>query len=327
MLYIFRPFIYPLFWAAVVAIMFYPAYLKLVKLLKREGLASILTVLTVLLTIFIPLILILILLFNESLKLYNAVTETGIFTEPEKVSTWLSQTFLAPYVEYIRNQWTEYAASFARTLSNFLFLGLKSLASNSFRFIFMSFIMFYTLFYFLKDGKRMLRRLMHLSPLGDTYENMLYEKFTSTARATLKSTLIVGGIQGTLGGLVFWITGVEGAFVWGVIMVALSLIPAIGPSIIWLPTGIIMLAIGNIWQGLTILLFGILVISTIDNFLRPKLVGRDTQMHPLIVLLSTLGGLVLFGISGFVIGPVIAALYLSVISIYDHYYSSQLQKN
>jgi len=191
----------------------------------------------------------------------------------------------------------------------------------------MLFIMFYTLFFFLRDGKKILEHLMHLSPLGNKYETMLYEKFTSTSRATLKGTFLVGCVQGTLGGLLFLAVGIPGALIWGLMMVALSIVPAVGCSIIWLPTGIIMLLMGNIWQGITILLFGTLVISNIDNLIRPPLVGKDIQMHPLLVLFSTLGGIFIFGISGFIIGPVIAALFTSVISIYDHYYRNELSNN
>jgi predicted PurR-regulated permease PerM len=187
--------------------------------------------------------------------------------------------------------------------------------------------MIYTLFFFLKDGKRMLTRLMHLCPLGDVYEEMLYQRFTSTARATLKGTIIIGTIQGTLGGILFAITGIEGALIWGILMILLSLIPGIGSAIIWLPAGIIMLGLGNIWQGVTILAVGMFVISLIDNILRPALVGKDTQMHPILILFSTLGGIAFFGISGFIIGPVITALFLAVVSIYEHYYKRELQDN
>ncbi|HYE59553.1 MAG TPA: AI-2E family transporter, partial [Candidatus Kapabacteria bacterium] len=201
------------------------------------------------------------------------------------------------------------------------------ITTDSVRFIFMLFLMLYTLYYFLKEGKVLLNRIMHLSPLGHENEEVLYERFTSTARATMKGTFIIGGIQGILGALLFFITGIKGAFVWGVIMTLLSIIPGIGSFIIWFPAGIIQLALGNLWQGLTILLFGTFVISLIDNLLRPPLVGKDIQMHPLIVLFSTLGGLALFGISGFIIGPIIAALFLSVLSIYDFYYKKELNRN
>ena len=158
---------------------------------------------------------------------------------------------------------------------------------------------------------------MHLSPLGDKYETLLYKKFTSTTKATLKGTLIIGGVQGFLGGITFWIAGIEGAFVWGIMMLIVSIIPAIGPFLIWFPATIILLAIGNIWQG---------IFYTVSWGDTPD-VGKDAGLHPLIVLFSTLGGLLVFGISGFIIGPVIAALFLSIITIYNEYYRKELKNN
>ena len=162
--------------------------------------------------------------------------------------------------------------------------------------------------------------------MGDAYEKMLYEKCRSTSVATLESAFIIGGVQGTIGGILFWITGVPGALVWGVVMMAFSILPALGSFMVWLPAGLIMLALGNVWQGVAILLVGIFIIATVDNLIRPPLLGKDTEMHPLIVLFSTLGGIFLFGVSGFIIGPIIAALFLAIISIYDHYYQSELSK-
>lgn len=325
-LYLIRPFIYPVFWAAVIAVMFFPLYTWILKYLKREKLSSALTLVIVLIIIFIPLTLLSALLVNESIDLYNKVTGSGIFQNPQNVSDWIEKTPLAPYVEQVRSEWTVYASKAAQWLSQFLFTSVRNIAVGSTRFLVMSFVMLYTLYYFLKDGLRMLKRMTHLSPLGDDYESMLYSRFTSTARATLKSTLIVGGIQGSLAGIFFWVAGVEGAFVWGVIMVIMAIIPAIGPALVLIPAGIIMLALGNVWQGI-LLLTGSIVVSFIDNLIRPPLVGRDTQMHPLIVFFATLGGLIIFGISGFVIGPIIAALYISVMSIYEHYYRNELQNN
>jgi len=325
-LYLIRPFFYPIFWAAVIAVMFFPIYSWILKHLKREKLSSAITLVLVLIVIFIPLTILSALLVNESISLYNKVSRSGIFQNPQGVSVWIEKTPFAPYVDQIRNEWTAYATKAAQWLSQFLFTNVRNVAVGSTRFLIMSFVMLYALYYFLKDGARMLKRLMHLSPLGDEYEKLLYFRFTSTARATLKSTLIVGGVQGTLAGILFWITGIEGAFVWGVIMVIMAIIPAIGPAIVLIPAGIIMLAFGNIWQGVA-LLIGAIIISFVDNLLRPPLVGKDTQMHPLVVFFATLGGLIIFGISGFVIGPIVAALYISIISIYEHYYKNELQNN
>ncbi len=327
LIYVIRPFIYPIFWAAVIAVIFYPVANKLTIRTKMPNLSSALTLLIVILVIIIPASILSMLVVNESINLYKSVSQENLAQTVTGIGDWLSSTPVAPYLKTIESNGMTHIDNAAKTISLFIFENVKNITQSSFRFFFMLFIMFYTLFFFLRDGKKILNRLMHLSPLGNKYENMLYERFTSTARATLKGIFLVGGIQGTLGGLLFFAVGIPGALIWGLIMVALSIIPAVGCSIIWLPTGIAMLLMGNIWQGLTILLFGGLVISTIDNLIRPSLVGKDIQMHPLLVLFSTLGGIFLFGISGFVIGPVIAALFTAVISIYDHYYRNELANN
>lgn len=324
MLYLFTPFFYPFFWAAVIAIMFYPHYEWLNNYLKMPTLNAGIMVGVVILTIFVPLTLVVALLANEAGKVYERVNVEALGPQVEEITQWLVHSPIGSILPSSPAEWSAKTAEWGGKASSSLLSYLKSFTQNSFAFIFNAFLMFYALFFFFKDGKAMLRRLMHLSPLGEKYEIMLYENFTSTARATLKSTLIVGAVQGSLGAILFLLTGVTGAFVWGVMMMVFCLIPAVGSFIVWLPIGLIMLALGNIWQGLTILIVGAVVISTIDNLIRPSLVGKDIQMHPLLVLFSTLGGIILFGISGFVIGPVIASLYLATLSIYDHYYKSEL---
>jgi predicted PurR-regulated permease PerM len=326
-LYLFAPFAYPIFWAAVVAIMFYPVHQRLVKFFKKESPAALVSVLLIFLIIFIPITTLSTVLVKQAHDLYVTVSNSNLIQNPEQVQNWLSTNELtAPLVNKIQTDWTGYAANAIQWISNFLLTSIKSITQNSLNFLLMTFIMFYSLYYFFKDGPRMLHKIMRLSPLGDEYEQLLYERFTSTTRATLKSTLIVGGIQGLMSGILFWVTGIEGAFIWGVIMTIIAIIPAIGTPIILIPAGIVMLLLGNFWQGL-VLLIGGGVISTLDNLIRPPLVGKDIQMHPLIVFFATLGGIVMFGISGFVIGPIIAALYISVMSIYEHYYKKELKNN
>lgn len=331
-LYIIGPFSYPIFWAAILAVTFRPMYLAIHRHLKNRSLSAGLTVMATVLIIFIPLFILATIVINESVILYNHVTEGGFFVKLEQGADQLRTLphigqYIGPQLETTLSNWQVYATDVAKDVSTYLAKNLGNIIQVPLYFLLMFAIMLYALFYFLKDGKRFLQRLMHLSPLGDEYETMLYDRFTSTARATLKGTFIVGAVQGTLGGLLFWAVGIEGAFVWGFIMTFLSVIPTGGAAIVWLPAGIIMLALGNIWQGVAILLIGTLVISLIDNLLRPPLVGRDTQMHPLLVLLSTLGGISIFGLSGFIIGPVIVALFLSVMAIYDHYYQRELNNN
>lgn len=324
-LYLFRPFFYPIFWAAIIAVMFHPWYMWLNKHMKMPGLSAFIGVILVLVALVLPLILIALLLVHQSIQLYSSTSPQLL--NPENVTKLLDLPLIAPYVETAKDWWANSGSEVTKNVGAFVLTHATRFTQFSFLFLAQTALMLYTLYYFFKDGPRMLKRLMHLSPLGDKYEKMLYERFRSTSSATLKSTLIIGGIQGILGGVLFWVTGVPGAFVWGVIMTILSIIPAVGSVLVWLPAGIVMLALGNVWQGVTILVFGGVVISVIDNVLRPPLIGKDTQMHPLVVLFSTLGGLALFGISGFVVGPIIAALFISVMSIYDYYYKNELSSN
>jgi predicted PurR-regulated permease PerM len=214
---------------------------------------------------------------------------------------------------------------------------LKGLTSNLFgfaqkaysgisSFILWIFILFFTLFYFLIDGKRALRYLIEMSPLKDKHDKLLIAKFTSISRATLKGTFVVGIIQSALGGIAFLIAGVPSPVIWTLVMLLFSVIPMVGTSIIWVPAGIILLVTGNIWQGVFVLAFGSLVIASIDNILRPKLVGKDTQMHPLLIFFATLGGIALFGLPGFVIGPIIISLFVALAEIYRSEFRDQLKE-
>jgi len=328
LLYLIRPFIYAIFWAAVVAILLQPINKFINRYIDIPAVSSLISVLLVIVIIFLPLFLLSVLLVQQSVQLYVSFSQgDSIITNVKGITSWLENSPLAPYIQDVSAQWTQYASSAAKTISLFVFENIKNITQNSVKFVFMLFIMLYTLYFFFKDGKKIAKYFSFISPIGDRYELMFYEKFRNTAIATLKTTLIIGGLQGTMGGLLFWATGVKGAFVWGVIMVTLSLIPALGSFVIWFPTAMIMLATGNVWQGIVILIVGTFLISTIDNLLRPVLVGKGTELHPLIVLFSTLGGIVLFGISGFIIGPIVASLFMAMMSIYAHYYQDELQNN
>jgi predicted PurR-regulated permease PerM len=203
---------------------------------------------------------------------------------------------------------------------------LRAVYQGVTHFVLWVFVMFFTLFYFLIDGKRLLKYLMMISPLRNEHDQLLIEKFTSISRATLKGTIVIGLIQGLLGGIVFWIAGIPSSAIWGLAMMFFSIIPMVGTTIVWIPAGVIMLLLGNVWQGVFILIMGAGVISMIDNILRPKLVGRDTEMHPLMVFFATLGGISFFGLPGFIIGPIIVSLFLALGEIYGIEFRNQLNE-
>jgi len=320
-----KPFFYPILWAAIIASIFYPVFKKINSKFKLANLSAIATIFIILIIIIIPVIFLSGLIVKESINIYDSLAnqQSHIVETIKNVIGWVKSNPITERLHINEQQVTEKLTEVAKIITNFIFTAAKNLTQNSLTFLIMFVIMIYTLFFFLKDGDK----LMHISPLGDKHETIMYKKFTSTARAALKGTLIVGAIQGFLGAVLFYALGIEGALILGIIMTLFSVVPGFGSYVIWLPAAITMFILGNIWQGIVIVIFGALVISTIDNLLRPVLVGKDTQMHPLLILFSTLGGLVLFGISGFVIGPIISALLLSLWEMYEQYYREELSND
>jgi len=204
----------------------------------------------------------------------------------------------------------EHASRFVASLA-------LSAGQNLASFVLMFFLMLYLLFFVLRDGDAILRRLERALPLPDEQERSLFLRFAEVARATIKGTLVIGMLQGFLGGLIFAILGIQGAVFWGMVMAVLSLVPAVGSGLVWGPAAIFLLVTGDWLQGLVLLAYGVLVISMADNLLRPLLVGRNTRIPDYLILFSTLGGLALVGITGFVLGPVVAALFISAWQMYE----------
>ncbi len=328
-LYIIKPFFYPIFWAAIIAGIFYPVFQKIKSKIKYANLSSLITIVIVLVIIIIPVTLLSSLVLKESLNIYNSLSNNQgpIVSTVKNVIGWVQNNPITDKLNLDEQQVTAKLTEIAKTITDFIFTAAKNLTQNSLTFLIMFIIMFYTLFFFLKDGEKMLKKLAHISPLGEKHEIIMYKKFTSTARAVLKGTLIVGAVQGLLGGVLFYIVGIEGALIWGIIMMLFSVVPGFGSYVVWLPAALTMFILGNFWQGILLVVVGAMVISTIDNLLRPILVGKDTQMHPLLILFSTLGGLVFFGISGFIIGPIITALFLSLWEMYEQYYQDELSND
>jgi predicted PurR-regulated permease PerM len=196
--------------------------------------------------------------------------------------------------------------------SQFLATQALNIGQNTFNFVINLFIMLYLLFFLLRDGDDLIRRIRSAMPLHGEQQRDLFAKFTAVIRATVKGNIVVAIVQGVLGGIIFWLLGVHAPVLWGVLMTVLSLLPAVGSALIWLPVAIYFLVTGAIWQGIVLIAFGVLVIGLVDNVLRPILVGKDTKMPDYVVLISTLGGIAIFGLNGFVIGPVIAAMFMAV---------------
>jgi predicted PurR-regulated permease PerM len=192
---------------------------------------------------------------------------------------------------------------------------VMSASENILRFLLLAFVMIYLLFFFLKDGDQIIAKCVHAFPLEDNQESFLIEKFNSVTKATVKGTILIGVVQGIIGGVIFALLGIKSAILWGVLMAIFSILPSIGTAIIWFPAACILFVSGAWLKASILLLAGFFIIGLIDNFLRPYLVGKETKLPDYLILLTTLGGVSLVGLSGFVIGPIIAALFLTLWSL------------
>ncbi len=304
------------FWAVLLAILFHPAYEKFKKRFKqRENLAAGATVLVILLLVVIPVFSIGTLMVKESITFFKMV-ESGEVDITQQLESWqnrlpILKEWLHGFgvdvdVEETKNNVWDGALNLGRNLAS----GALGVTQNMFGFVVQFFVMLYILFFFLKDGDDLVKSLVRILPLGDKKEWKLIHRFANVARATVKGSLMVAIVQGALGGILFWAVGIPGAVIWAVIMTILSLLP-VGSGLIWGPASIILILQGDFGRGIVVLLVGVLVIGLADNLLRPILIGRGTKMPDYLILLSTLGGLAWFGLSGFVIGPVIAAFFIS----------------
>jgi len=312
------PFAGAVFWGAVIAIVFMPVYAGLLRRWKqRRTLAALATLGLVVLMVVLPLTLLTGMLVKEGAALYQRVQsgETNFVRYFEQVvavlPAWLHDLLdhfgLADFNE-LQARITETLTSGSQRIATYT----VSMGQNALDLVIGFFVMLYLAFFLLRDGTSLSRRIRAAVPLAPAHRQHLAAKFITVIRATVKGNVLVAATQGALGGLAFWFFGIKGALLWAVVMGFLSLLPAIGAGLIWLPVAIYFLVTGAIWQGVALIAYGVLVIGLVDNVLRPILVGKDTQMPDYLVLISTIGGMAVFGISGFVIGPVIAAMFMAV---------------
>lgn len=314
-----KQFFMTLLLAAIFSALFQGVFKRILKLLRnRPNQASIVTLLLILLIIIIPLLGVLGIVAGQAVDVSQTVKPwvTKQLENPDTAYEFINKI---PYSEVMfenKDEILTKAGEIVGKLGNLIFEQLSSATKSTVNFLFLTFVFFYAMFFFLKDGTTILFKLLQYLPMKEKEKLLLLNRFTSISRATLKGTLLIGLIQGGLAGLAFWIVGIESVLFWTLLMVVLSIIPAIGTTLIWLPAAIILLASGHIWEAIFLLIFCGGVVGSIDNFLRPKFIGKDTKMHELMIFLSTLGGLSLFGISGFILGPILAALFVTSWDIY-----------
>lgn len=319
-LWLVRGFVLAVVMAAIFAALAHPLYTRALALFRgREVAAALATLVVTLLLVVIPLGFFVQVVAMEAFEIGRVVQpQVAEFiqklNEPNVALDWIPfWDRLEPHRELITAKMGETAGALSALLVN----SVSAAAQGTLRFFLQLFIMLYSMFFFLIHGREVRDQVMRLTPLKESDKEMLLDKFVSVSRATIRGTLIIGIVQGGLGGLAFAVVGIEGAAFWGTVMAVMSVVPGIGTALVWVPAVIYLFAVGQTLPAIGLFLWCAVVVGTADNLLRPTLVGRDTEMPDLMVLLSTFGGLALFGAVGLVVGPVIAALFLAMWKIYS----------
>jgi len=314
-----RQFLMAIFLAGIFSALLFPLYSRFVKWFRgRCRLASITTIFLIVFVILIPLAGLLGIVTAQAIKVGEAAKPwvEKQLSEPDAISNAIKSIPFIEKIEPYRNHIFKKAGEMVGSLSGFLINRLSSVTLGTVNLLFMLFVMLYAMFFFLMEGDKLIDKILYYLPLQDQDERRILDKFTSVARATLKGTAVIGILQGGLAGLAFAVVGIPSAVFWGAIMTVLSIIPSIGSALVWAPAAIILAATGHPAKAIGLAVFCAVIVGSLDNLLRPILVGKDTQMHELMIFLGTLGGLIMFGVMGIIIGPIVAALFVTVWDIY-----------
>ncbi len=316
------PFYGAVLWAVILAILFNPLHRRLeTQFGGRRNLAAAISLLACICIVVIPGSMILASLAQEASNLYNRISsrefDLNVIVEqvraalPAFVGDALA-TFNLGSLEEIQARLTSFVGQAVQTIAT----RLVSIGQGTAQLFVSLGVMLYVLFFLFRDGTDLAATIRKASPLSAHHTDYILSKFSAVVKATVKGNVIIAVIQGAIGGVAFWLLGIEAALLWGVLMAVLSLLPAVGAFLVWGPVAVYLLMSGQLLKGAILLAVGVLIISMIDNLLRPPLVGKGTRLPDYVILVSTLGGIALFGMNGFVVGPLIAALFVAVWSLF-----------
>jgi predicted PurR-regulated permease PerM len=322
---ILSPFLGPIVWAILLTIVFYPLFQKLQRLLKKkEGLSALVMTLLVILVIVLPSTFLMISLANEVVDAYHNLEE---MIKTGRLQAYLEQvreiapvkwiwTKLSQSMDLSRADPFEFLLKNLQQISTFLFNQTSKILKGLSSFLIGFFFALLSLYYFFKDGNRLLGRLREVVPIPSRERDLILLRFEDMIYAAIYGGIVVAILQGLLGGLIFWVLGISSPILWGTAMAFLSFIPIGGTALVWAPASLLLIIQGNFLKAIILFLFGALVISMVDNFLRPRLISSKTKIHPLLLFFSVLGGIQAFGLIGIVAGPLIVTLCLTLIEIY-----------
>jgi len=314
-----RVFLLTILLAGIFAGLAHPLYARTVRLFRGHRTPAALVTLVVLAVAVVgPLLTILGIVAGQAYSVSEAVRPwiQEQLAEPTALSRYLERIPGIEKLEPYREELLRKGGEIVGKTGTFLFNSISATTRETAKFLFHFFVMLYTMFFFLIDGGKLLEKILYYLPLPSEDESRIVDRFVSVTRATIKGTLLIGVVQGGLAGLAFGVVGIQGAMFWGTVMTLLSIVPGVGTALVWVPAAIILATRGNVGEAVGLAVFCALVVGSVDNLLRPRLVGRDTQMHDLFIFFGTLGGILLFGVLGFIVGPILAALFVTVWDIY-----------
>jgi predicted PurR-regulated permease PerM len=314
-----RQFLLTILLAGILSGLTYPFYARTTRLFRgRRALASAATLAAAVVLVIGPLATVLGIVATQAFRISETVTPwvRDHLSEATTLEVYLDKVPGIEHVEPYREQILTKAGELVGSTGSFLFRSISATTRGTVSFLFHFALLLYTMFFFLTDGDKLLRKIMFYIPLPEQDERRMANKFVSVTRATLKGTLLIGVLQGTMAGAGFAAAGIDGALFWGTVMTLLSIIPGIGTALVWVPAVVVLLVTGEVGWGIGLAVWCALVVGSVDNVLRPRLVGRDTQMHELMILFGTLGGILMFGVLGFIVGPIVAALFVTVWEMY-----------
>jgi predicted PurR-regulated permease PerM len=308
-----RSFLVTILMAALASALVYPSYVRLAHDVNSRPVAAALTVLLTLLLVIGPLLLVLGLVVNQAIRVTENVVPfvERLINNPTYFEQLIEGIPGYDRIEPYRDQILLRLGDVVNALGGFLAGSLSDATRGTVTFVFHFFLLLYTMFFLLLDGPAILRAVLHHLPMREAEKQEMIDRFVSVTRASIKGTLVIGVIQGTLSGIAFAIAGIPNSLFWTVVMVVLSIIPLVGGALVWVPACIILVAVGEVLTGILLAAYCSLVVGSVDNVLRPRLVGRDTKMHDLLILFSILGGILTFGPVGFILGPVVAGLFVT----------------
>jgi predicted PurR-regulated permease PerM len=324
-----RDFLLTILVAAIFAGLSYPVYAKVLAAVRgHRPLASALTLLLMLVLVIGPLLGIVGIVVNQAIRVTESIRPivTRLVSEPTYLDQQLQRVPGIARIEPYREQIVTGAGNMVGAVGRFLASSLSSTASGTAAFLLQFFLLLYSMFFFLMDGPAMLQSILNHLPLRAADKRQMTARFASVMRATVKGTIVIGMIQGTLSGIAFWVAGIPDALFWTVVMIVLSILPVVGGALVWVPACLILAAMGHLTKAILLAAFCSLIVGSVDNVLRPRLVGRDTKMHDVLILFSTLGGILAFGPLGFIIGPILAGLFVTSWEIFAVAYRDVLEK-